>query len=195
MVRRDGHHVGVNAAYRAMLTRRALSHPLSSSGVLTKARALAELERAEIPCGWDRLPDERREQIRAAVLEVIAVSERLQSFDGNRAASIAIRLLGIVDGDPIEDEEVDHSGPPVPIWLNEQLDQSDRESWLPVMLSTDMEDVMRHRHGWRLDWMRPDGRAGWIVDQAAGVMASEDPIAAAAEWLRDPPTPPKHLAA
>lgn len=187
----------VNAAYRALLIRRAQSRPLSSSGVLTKARALAELEKNSIPCRWDQLPDDRRDLVRGQVLEVIEISERLQSFDGNRSASIAIRLLAILDDDPIDDEP-DHSGVTVPIWLNEDLDELDRLGWLEAMLVLDVDGAMRRVHGWRLDWQRPDqgrDRKDWIVGQAGRVLASDDPIAAARGWLADPPAPPSRLAA
>ena len=188
----------MNAAYRALLTRRAQSHPLSSSAVLTKARALAELEKNGIPCRWDQLPDDRRDLVRGQVLEVIEISERLGSFDGNRAASIAIRLLAILDDDPIDVGEPDHSGGTVPIWLNEDLDELDRLGWLESMFVLDVDGVMRRTHGWRLDWQRSDqqrDRKDWIVGQAERVLASDDPIATARGWLSDPPAPPSRLLA
>lgn len=188
----------VNAAYRALLTRRAQSRPLSSSGVLTKARALAELEKNSIPCRWDQLPDDRRDLVRGQVLEVIEISERLQSFDGNRSASIAIRLLAILDDDPIDAGEPDHTGATVPIWLNEDLDELDRLGWLESVFVLDVDGAMRRVHGWRIDWQRSDqGRARkrWILEQAGRVLAADDPLVEAADWLQNPPAPPSRLIA
>jgi hypothetical protein len=74
---------------------------------MAKARALLALADEGVPCNWRSLPDDRREQIRGQVLEVLAVADELQSWDGERAASIASRLLERIDNQATaEDEEM-----------------------------------------------------------------------------------------
>jgi hypothetical protein len=176
----------VNEAYMRLLLRRAGSSPTTSSGVLAKARSLAEMERNEIPCKWLELTDEQRETVRNSVLRAIEISERLQSFDGDRANSIACRLLGILDGEPEDDWAEDALAP---TWMNDDLDPEYARWHLDMSLATDMHLAM----GWQPpSWGDTSPRAKWIDSEAAKILALPDAeaIAAAESWLFDRPDPP-----
>jgi hypothetical protein len=186
----------MNEQRRAMLTRRAMGRATTSGSLLLKARALADLARAQIPCAWDRLPDERRELIRVELLNVVVVSERLASYDAARAEGIALGLLERLDG-----EAEDEDAPPPPPWRWEGLSDEDREAELSLNLMMEMSRAL----GWRVtqqEWSAGDPhnsytrdqpkskRIVWLGEQADVILSADDPMQAADDWLRDPPQIP-----
>lgn len=173
----------MNETRRALLTRRALSKPTTTAGLLTKARALADLERESVPCPWNELPEERREPIRDELLEVIAVAERLGTYEARRASDIACRLLEELDGEA-EDEDPAQLPPwrwDVPAWTDD-----DRLVELKLNLLFEMAQAVGFDVGPR-EWANgSSARVRWLQREGGTILEAIDPLQA---WLAEPPQP------
>ena len=179
---------GMNTARQAVLTTRAMGKPTSTSGLLSKARALAALEDAGVPCAWDELPEKRRELIRGECVYVIRLAESLQTYEGSRASDVCVRLMGILDNEPEPDP-----GEWLPIYLDDTLTVEDRLAWLSIMFEWDVAHLVGFKVN-QAEWRAGDSdRIKWVEGQSRPIFMAEDPLAAAAKWRENPPTPPAKL--
>ena len=157
--------------------RRALTRGTSSASLMAQTKAVERMIELQIPSPGPSLEPLCEE------LRFIGMDMR-GTYQPGQAASKALRLLAWIEGE----EEADPSEWSA-IYFDESLSVEDRLIWLALHLANDMSYALN----WRVDWMGDSPRNGWLVTEAAKVLNAEDPLAAAAEWLKEPPKPPARL--
>jgi hypothetical protein len=161
----------VNAAHLDLLKRQAVSKPVDSSGLMTKAKALAELvERTDLSSTPKALQAARDE-----LLDVIYRAEDVGTARAQAASSIAGRLLSQLDDAAAPDDEAP------------ELSRQDRLAWLELDCVYEMQRAL----GWERGW--PPGGMDWLQEQATDVLSAEDPVAAFDRWVAAPPDVPASL--
>jgi hypothetical protein len=164
--------------HQQMLIRRALGPIGSSSRVLLAAQACDELIREH---------NLTSPQMRARLEQIAA--DPFQSWQGARAARMASRLLLVLDGEPEE-----QPGRWRPNFELDDFSLEERLAWLPLELPQLMVWSALGLHWgdvYRLD--RVDPEVDWVLAEEAKILESEDPLAAAASWLKSPPEMPARI--
>jgi hypothetical protein len=147
------------------------------SELLLKAQAARELSEAGI---FDKAAPETVERVRTALEALLMTCEASGTWQADRAAGITGRVLDQLELVEIAREKPRYEGG---FWNHPDIPDRDRLA----ILETELLAEMARSQGWLVQWQvrRPidDERIAFLSEQAEGLFAADDPVAAANAWL------------